>query len=136
MTMSITQRVAWGTAVILAVVLGSLARLPAVSPRTQGRKDRPKDEMWLCFDTGEPFGPARGGYPAAPLKLVIEPRRVRGSGLVVRIEVWNLSDEDKLVYPIGLLEYYLFFRDKAGQKVDPGYWLLPAYPYTRAVSEL
>jgi hypothetical protein len=114
---------------------GAVSKSQVSSPRIQGRKDGSGDSMPVYFDFGDPSVPLRGQSPANPLKLVVEPRWVRGSGLMVRVEVWNLSNEDRMVMPIHHLIYDLRFRDGAGRDVVPRYPRTPVLPLPRSAAE-
>jgi hypothetical protein len=67
-----------------------------------------------------------GRDPKGQLRLVVEPVRYGKAGLLVRVEVWNPSVEDRLVHPIYPQVYRLSFRDAAGAPVKV-YNLPPGY---------
>jgi hypothetical protein len=69
------------------------------------------------------------------LRLIIRPALYGGSGLKVEVEVWNLSEESKRVFPIDPIDYQLQFRDASGKPMDV-YWIPPIDKVMRQRADL
>jgi hypothetical protein len=89
-------------------------------------------------------GELEGGYPLLrfhprnrpkTLKMVLYPYRWGEKGLFLRVEVWNLSSESKLVFPLCFPEYYPEFRGGNGQPIR-GEMLPPILTRLWRISEM
>jgi hypothetical protein len=99
------------------------------------KKETPRSDSFY-YDL-ERLGNSQGQYErgANPsLRLVVTPARTGTAGLMLRVEVWNRSDEVQRVYPIDPITYHPEFRDADGKSLT-GSLLPPALPRMRTVDE-
>jgi hypothetical protein len=121
------DRIAWALCPFLAgVALGGTGLLAMPANRERPTSTATPPALPFFFFDLEENPPHAPRDPRGPLRLVVEPVRVGKAGLLVRVEVWNPSVEDKLVHPIYPAAYQLSFRDAAGALVE-AYLLPPAY---------
>jgi len=113
------DRIAWalGPFLVGLALGGSRIRATSASERGALPAASAPDPLLFAYDL-ENVQPHPPRDPRGQLRLVAEPVRVGWAGLLVRVEVWNPSVEDRLVHPIYPSVYQLSFRDTNGKPVE------------------
>lgn len=83
------------------------------------------------------FARLRGVRSSPPLALRVDPSRSGRAGLLIRVELWNVSDAEQLVVPLSPYRCTLEFRDAQGDRPEPDPFMMqPGSPVLLDQSEV